>query len=173
MLKSMTGFGRSKYENDSREYAVEIKSVNNRYSDISIKMPRTISYLEDKVRKQVLASVTRGKIDVFISMQDFSEKGKEIKLNRELAKAYIEELKQLAEETGIELREFSTAHNVTADERESGCDKQYEGLAVSIGRFEEAADKNDVECSKYQQHKRQKDEVGGHQRVGHICACIG
>ena len=101
MIKSMTGFGRSKYEIEGREYTVDIRSVNHKYCDISIKMPKTISYLEDKVRKEVLANVSRGKIDVFISMEDFSEKGKEIKLNKELAKAYINELKNLADETGI------------------------------------------------------------------------
>ena len=104
MIRSMTGFGRGTFEIEGREYTVDIRSVNHKYSDISIKMPRTISYLEDKVRKHVLTSVTRGKIDVFISMQDFSEKGKEIKLNRELAKAYISELRSLAEETGVDCK---------------------------------------------------------------------
>lgn len=101
MIRSMTGFGRSKYEIDGREYTVDIRSVNHKYSDISVKMPRIIAYLEDKVRKEILANVSRGKIDVFITMEDFSEKGKQIKLNKELAKAYINELKSLAEETGI------------------------------------------------------------------------
>lgn len=104
MIRSMTGFGRGTFEIEGREYTVDIRSVNHKYSDISIKMPRTISYLEDKVRKHVLTSVTRGKIDVFILMQDFSEKGKEIKLNRELAKAYISELRSLAEETGVDCK---------------------------------------------------------------------
>lgn len=104
MIRSMTGFGRSKYEIDGREYIVDIKSVNHKYNDISIKMPRIISYLEDKVRKEVLSNVSRGKIDVFISMEDFSEKGKEIKLNKELAKAYIKELKELANETNIDCK---------------------------------------------------------------------
>ena len=100
-MRSMTGFGRGKYENDGREYVVEIKAVNHKYSDISIKMPRQISYLEDKVRKEILKDVFRGKIDVFISMVDYSEKGKAIKINRELAKVYISELRELAQETGI------------------------------------------------------------------------
>lgn len=101
-MRSMTGFGRGKYENAGREYVVEIKAVNHKYSDVSIKLPRQISYLEDKVRKEVLNYVSRGKIDVFISMLDYSEKGKSIKINKELAKIYIEQLKELAEETGIE-----------------------------------------------------------------------
>lgn len=101
MIKSMTGFGRSKYENESREYIVEIKSVNNRYNDINIKIPRNISSLEEKVKKQVASATSRGKIDVFVSFTNNSERGKNIKINTELAKRYIEELKTLTEENNI------------------------------------------------------------------------
>ena len=101
MIKSMTRFGRDKYENDSREYIVEIKSVNNRYSDISVKMPKSISSLEEKVKKQIASSISRGKIDVFIGFINNSEKGKNIKINNELAKKYIEQLKKLSEEEKI------------------------------------------------------------------------
>ena len=79
MLKSMTGFGRSKYENEGREYLVEIKSVNNRYNDISIKLPRNISFLEEKVKTAISNSISRGKVDVFINFINNSEKGKKIK----------------------------------------------------------------------------------------------
>lgn len=101
MIKSMTGFGRSKYENEEREYTIEIKSVNNRYSDISIKMPRNLSSLEEKIKKQITTAISRGKIDVFITFINNSEKGKDIKINTELAKMYIKELKQLAKEGEI------------------------------------------------------------------------
>ncbi len=101
MLKSMTGYGRGKYECDSREYTVEIKSVNNRYSDISIKMPRNISLLEDTVRKLISNSITRGKVEVFVSFTNNSDKGRNIELNYDLAKNYIEAMKKLAEETSI------------------------------------------------------------------------
>ena len=101
MLKSMTGYGRGKYECDSREYIVEIKSVNNRYSDISIKMPRNISFLEDTVRKLISNSITRGKVEVFVSFTNNSDKGRNIELNYDLAKNYIEAMKKLAEETSI------------------------------------------------------------------------
>ena len=101
MIKSMTGFGRSKYENEEREYTVEIKSVNNRYSDISIKMPRNLSSLEEKIKKQITTAISRGKIDVFITFINNSEKGKDIKINTELAKMYIKELKQLEKEGEI------------------------------------------------------------------------
>ena len=101
MLRSMTGFGRSKYENEGREYLVGIKSVNNRYSDISIKLPRNISFLEEKVKTVISNAISRGKIDVFINFTNYSEKGKKIKINTELAKQYIEELKKLQTETEI------------------------------------------------------------------------
>ena len=101
MIRSMTGFGRSKYSNEEREYAVEIKSVNNRYSDISIKLPRSISSLEEKIKKQIADSISRGKVDVFISFANNSAVGKDIKINTELAKKYIDELKKLAENENI------------------------------------------------------------------------
>ncbi len=101
MIKSMTGYGRGKYDNDSREYLVEIKSVNNRYSDISVKLPKSISYLEEKIKKKITEKVSRGKIDVYITFYNNSTKGKNIKFNRELAKLYIEELRKLAKENSI------------------------------------------------------------------------
>ena len=101
MIKSMTGYGRSTYENEGREYIVEIKSVNNRFSDINIKCPRSLNYLEDKIKKEVLDNVTRGKIDLFISFNNNSDLGKKINLNIEIAKKYIEELKKLSKESEI------------------------------------------------------------------------
>lgn len=101
MIRSMTGYGRGKYEIDSREYTVEIKSVNNRYCDISVKLPRSISYLEDKIKKEITSKVSRGKIDVFITFYNNSTKGKSIKFNRELASMYIAELRELAKENLI------------------------------------------------------------------------
>lgn len=100
-MKSMTGYGRANLEKDGRIYNVEIKSVNHRYSDISVKMPRSISYLEEKVKKEIVNCISRGKIDVFITFENNSTKGKDIKINKELAKIYIEQLKELASENDI------------------------------------------------------------------------
>ena len=101
-MKSMTGFGRANYENDGRTYNVEIKSVNHRYADISVKMPRCISYLEEKVKKEIANSISRGKVDVYITFENNSTKGKNIKINKELAKIYIDELKELASQNNID-----------------------------------------------------------------------
>ena len=100
-MKSMTGFGRSKLEENSREYIVEIKSVNHKYSDISIKMPRSISCFEENVKKIVSKNISRGKVDVFITFNNYSDEGKDVVINKELAKNYINQLRELAAETGI------------------------------------------------------------------------
>lgn len=123
MIKSMTGFGRSTYENAGREYIVEIKSVNNRFSDISIKMPRNLSYLEEKIRKQILKNVSRGKVEVSIQLNNNSDLGKKINLNTDIAKKYIEELKKLSNETSIidninimDVAKFPDVLNIRIDE---------------------------------------------------------
>ena len=100
-MKSMTGFGRSKLEENSREYIVEIKSVNHKYSDISIKMPRSISCFEENVKKIVSKNISRGKVDVFITFNNYSDEGKDVVINKELAKNYINQLRELAIDTGI------------------------------------------------------------------------
>ncbi len=102
MIKSMTGFGKAKHEIDGRIYNVEIKSVNHKYTDINIRMPRFFNYLEDKIRKQISTSISRGKIDVSINFENYGSKGINIRFNRELAKEYIRELTLLSDETGID-----------------------------------------------------------------------
>lgn len=101
MIKSMTGFGRSVYENEGREYLVEIKSVNNRFNDINIKMPRNLNYLEEKLKREILNSVSRGKIEIFVTFYNNSDLGKNIKLNLDMAKLYINELRKLSKEEEI------------------------------------------------------------------------
>lgn len=102
MIKSMTGFGRGKYENDGRTYTVEIKSVNHKYTDINIRIPRFLNSVEDEIRKKINNAISRGKIDVFINFENFSNKGNAIRINRELAKEYLKELKSLADETNLD-----------------------------------------------------------------------
>lgn len=101
MIKSMTGYGKANLSEKAREYQIEIKSVNHRYLDISVKMPRILSYLEEEVKKEIASQVKRGKIDVFISFENNSTEGKEIKINTEIAKIYIDELKKLAKQEEI------------------------------------------------------------------------
>ena len=100
-MKSMTGFGIAKQIINEREYNIEIKSVNHKYSDINIKLPRNISYIEEMVRKQISNKISRGKIDIYITFNNFSIDGKLVTINKDLAKLYISELKELAKETEI------------------------------------------------------------------------
>ena len=101
MIKSMTGYGKASLEKNSRRYQIEIKSVNHRYLDVSIKMPRSLSYLEEEIKKAVSAKLTRGKVDVFITFNNNSLEGRDIKINTEIARMYIKELRDLAESEGI------------------------------------------------------------------------
>ena len=101
MIKSMTGFGKVSETFQGREYQIEIKSVNHRYLDISIKLPRQLNYLEEPIKKVINSKLKRGKLDIILSFENYSQEGRKIKLNKELAKMYIEELKSLADEEGI------------------------------------------------------------------------
>lgn len=95
MIKSMTGFGRSEYSDGKRNITVEIKSVNHRYSDISVKMPRRYGFAEDKVKNIVKSRLRRGKIDVSIMVENITENDINIKLNEPIARQYYENLKTL------------------------------------------------------------------------------
>ncbi len=101
MVKSMTGYGRKKAENDQREVAVEIKSVNHRYLDLNIKVPRIYSFLEEAVKSAVSSRVSRGKVDVFVSV--FTKDGKDVKVtpNLELIREYVEALRQVRDTFGL------------------------------------------------------------------------
>ncbi len=101
MIKSMTGYGKSTIIEEKREYQMEIKSVNHRYLDISIKIPKAISYLEEEIKKEISSKIKRGKVDVYITYENKSQEGRNIKINKDLAKIYIEQLKELAEEENI------------------------------------------------------------------------
>lgn len=125
MIRSMTGYGKQSLNVDGREYQIEIKSVNHRYLDINIKMPKTLSYLEEAVKKEISEKIKRGKVDVFITYENNSKEGKNITINKELARLYIEQLKELAEEEKIssnievmEIAKFPDILTIKADEED-------------------------------------------------------
>lgn len=102
-MKSMTGFGRAKLERNDRIYNIEIKSVNHKYNDISIKLPRSLSYLEDKIKKTISNNISRGKVDVFITFENYSNEGKDIIVNKELVKNYMDKFIELANENNLSI----------------------------------------------------------------------
>ena len=101
MIKSMTGYGKSNLSINSREYQVEIKTVNHKYIDTNIRMPRAISYLEEDIRKLITSKLKRGKVDISITFENYSKDGNDIRINTELAKVYISNLRKLAEEENL------------------------------------------------------------------------
>jgi uncharacterized protein (TIGR00255 family) len=97
----MTGFGRSEYSDGKRNIICEIRSVNHRYSDITVKMPRRYSFAEDKIKQTVKEKLVRGKVDVSINVENLTENDVVIKLNKLAAGQYYENLKELKEEFGL------------------------------------------------------------------------
>ena len=102
MIKSMTGFGRAEAVSRERKVSVELKSVNHRYLDLNIKMPKRLSYFEGEIRNVMKTYIRRGKVDVFITYEDYTMGGMALKYNAELAKEYLGYLNQMSEELGIE-----------------------------------------------------------------------
>ena len=101
MIKSMTGFGRCENHQGSRKFTVEMKAVNHRYFDVSIKMPKKLSFFEAAIRNVLKQYVQRGKLDVFITYEDYAEENVALKYNEELAGQYLKYFRQMAEKFGL------------------------------------------------------------------------
>ncbi|MBO6239448.1 MAG: YicC family protein [Butyrivibrio sp.] len=102
MVCSMTGFGRSEITEGNRKYIVELKSVNNRYLDINIKMPKKFNAFEAAIRSELKNYMKRGKVDVFISYEDFSESETKVKYNKSIAQEYYSYLNEMASDFGLD-----------------------------------------------------------------------
>ncbi|WP_418751333.1 YicC/YloC family endoribonuclease [Frisingicoccus sp.] len=102
MLKSMTGFGRSEIANEQQKITVEMKAVNHRYCDINVKMPKKLSIFEAAIRNLLKKYIQRGKVDVFITYEDYTENNMVLKYNEELAAEYVRVLQQMSDQFGIE-----------------------------------------------------------------------
>ena len=101
MIKSMTGFGRCENHQGSRKFTVEMKAVNHRYFDVSIKMPKKLSFFEAAIRNVLKQYVQRGKLDVFITYEDYAEENVALKYNEELAGQYLKYFRLMAEKFGL------------------------------------------------------------------------
>ena len=102
MIKSMTGFGRCELTERNRRFTVEMKSVNHRYLDVNIKMPKKLNFFESSIRNELKNYMQRGKVDLFITYEDFSETTGYVKYNKDIAAEYLDYLKQMSEEFGLE-----------------------------------------------------------------------
>lgn len=102
MIKSMTGFGRGVAEDEKRSFRVEIRGVNHRYLDLNLRIPKSLMGLEEKMKKIISASVSRGKIDVFVTYQNFSKEEQEVLYNHDLAGQYVNVLEQMSKEYSLD-----------------------------------------------------------------------
>ena len=102
MIKSMTGFGRCEIQNGSRKFTVELKSVNHRYLDVNIRMPKKLNFFETAIRTLLKSYANRGKVDIFITYEDLSQSQVSVKYNAVLAAEYLKYLRQMEEEFGLE-----------------------------------------------------------------------
>lgn len=128
MIKSMTGFGRCENLQGSRKFTVEMKAVNHRYFDVNIKMPKKLSFFESAIRGMLKNYIQRGKVDVFITYEDFTEENYSLKYNENIAGEYVRYYKQMAETFGLEndfrtsalgrCPEVFTMEETVADEKE-------------------------------------------------------
>ena len=112
MLKSMTGFGRGQYEDENFSITVEMKTVNHRYNEVAIRLPRFLNPLEDKIRKTILKTVNRGRIDVFINADYTSSENCTLKVDKNLAAAYHRALQEVGSAIGLEELTLNSAQEV-------------------------------------------------------------
>ncbi len=144
MIKSMTGFGRCEITENDRKYTVEMKSVNHRYLDVNIKMPKKLNFFESAIRAELKNYISRGKVDVFITYEDFTENNTTIRYNKEVATEYLKYLKEMAEDFQLDndirvstlsrYPEVFTMEEQTMDEEElwKGLQKAIKGAAESF-----------------------------------------
>ena len=101
MVKSMTGYGRAVETVNGREFTVEVRSVNTRYLDCTVKLPRNLSFGEDAVKQAVKTSISRGKVDVFVSVRSEGAQETAVSLNKPMAEGYLAVLRQMRQEYGL------------------------------------------------------------------------
>ncbi len=150
MVKSMTSFGRAHSDEKGLLcFSVEMKSVNNRYLDLNIRMPKSIISIEEKIRSLISKKISRGKVDVFINYKNHSESGEKIELNLNMAKEYYNAICSIEKELGIENdmtagRIARLPNVITIVEKEENLD---ETLRVIIPLINEALESmNDMRC---------------------------
>ena len=156
-MKSMTGYGRAVEMVNGREFTVEVRSVNNRYLDCTVKLPRTVSFAEDAVKQAVKASLSRGKVDVFVSLRAEQEETAQVSLNRKVLEGYLGAMRQMVTDYGVRddisaaalsrLPEVFTVEKPDVDEAQLQADlltvldhalTQYDAMRSTEGRALEA-----------------------------------
>ncbi len=137
MLKSMTGYGRGEASASGCKFTVELKSVNHRFCEVVVRLPRIINSLEERIRKMIQTGIKRGRVDVYISMEETEERALQVKVDKELAVAYyksMEELQQILPVTGkIELRDLISMPNIfVVEEPEEDLEELWQAIEIAL-----------------------------------------
>ena len=144
MISSMTGYGRYEIQENERKVLVEISSVNHRYLDLNIRMPRVLMHLEDEIRKILKEKVARGKVEVSLTYQSTSKEDIDVVVNTALAEAYLEGLRKMGSQFGLEddlklsalmnVNDLMTFQKKAADEEEVS-KIIYKGISGALVNF--------------------------------------
>lgn len=144
-------------DGEDREYQVEIKTVNHRYLDISVKIPKTLSFLEENIKKEISSKIKRGKVEVFITFENKSDKGINITINKELANLYITQLRQLANieniSSCIEVTEIAKFPDVLKIKTDQDDEKLREEILLAVRK----ATEENIQMKKIEGKKIAKD----------------
>lgn len=138
MIKSMTGYGRGNEEIEGKSFSVEMKSVNNRYLDINIRLPRMINSLEDRIKKEISSKVSRGKIDVYITTENLKENDVVVNVDEDMAKAYynayskLKDLLTIKDEVPLGLVAKSP-DVIKIEKREEDLEEIFKVVSASLG----------------------------------------
>lgn len=159
MIKSMTGYGSAKGQAEGLEITVELKSVNNRYLDTSVRLPRSFIFAEDTVKSAVQAHISRGKVDVFVSVDSSAADDMVIKVNEPLLKSYVEAIRHISEE--YSLVNDMTALNVSRFPEVLSVEKKdldADAIAAAISTITEKA-LDDFDAMRLREGEKLRDDV--------------
>lgn len=173
MIKSMTGFGRCEISKDQKKYTVELKSVNHRYLDVNIRMPKKLNFFEASIRNLLKRYANRGKVDIFISYEDLSENQVSLKYNATLAAEYMSYFKQMEEQfaldNDIRVSTLSRCPEViTMEEQTEDEDELWNGLKEAL----EGAFTQFVETRTVEGENLKKDIIGKLDRMSEVVTSI-
>ncbi len=128
MIKSMTGFGRCENLQGNRKFTVEMKAVNHRYFDVGIKMPKKLSFFESAIRTLLKEYIQRGKVDVFITYEDFTEENVSLKYNESIAAEYVKYYRRMAQafqlEDNVKVTDLARCPEVLTMEEQAADEKE-------------------------------------------------
>ena len=160
MVVSMTGFGRSKITKDSFSVSVEVKTVNHRFTEFNIRMPRHFNKIEDKIKKKLISSIHRGRIEVFVTIEGEGIMDRQVRVDWELLHQYIQSIEKIKQKyaliEGPSLRDLLSSEEIIHfEERESG-DENLEKLVLEAV---EEATRSVVQMRKIEGNALEKDIV--------------